>query len=122
VNEIGAFLVTAHTPDDAAGGGAPSASAPAHRPFSGALDEFARCVIEGSLDGHMHQSQLGAGVVRRTLAASTEADVPRALSSVAIDSCPALASAAGKLRAAVDATGRAYAALLDSLVSGEGDE
>ncbi|KAG5185560.1 hypothetical protein JKP88DRAFT_180210 [Tribonema minus] len=59
------------------------------------------------------------GTARRTLATATNAGVPLPLPTAVAEACPRFAEAAERLRSAVDATGRAYANILDKLAHGD---
>ncbi|KAG5185579.1 hypothetical protein JKP88DRAFT_180232 [Tribonema minus] len=58
------------------------------------------------------------GTARRTLATTTNAGMPLPLPMAVAEACPRFAEAAERLRSAVDATGRAYANVLDQLAHG----
>ncbi|KAG1679686.1 hypothetical protein FOA52_006205 [Chlamydomonas sp. UWO 241] len=94
-----------------------SASAPS-QPFGGALHAWAECEQSAKLPRDLvHETQMDDGTKRITLATATNATIVYPLEGSVVHECPAFASAAVELRARVAATGAAYAAVLDQLVS-----
>eukprot|EP00798_Chlamydomonas_sp_ICE-L_P012782 gene12782-16040_t len=88
-------------------------------PFAGALSTFMQCAASGKLSGKLKDVVLDDGNIRSTLAIATNASVHYPLPENVTRECPALAQTSDKLREAVDSTGRAYAAILDSLLHPE---
>ncbi|KAG2431921.1 hypothetical protein HYH02_013140 [Chlamydomonas schloesseri] len=70
-------------------------------------------------EGLVDSVELDDGAQRHTLATATNKGVPEALPAEALRSCPDFSSAATQLRAAVSATGAAYAGILDQLLYGD---
>lgn len=64
------------------------------------------------------QVRMDDGATRSTLATATTGSVPQPLPADAVRACPDFAVAANRLRAAVAATGDAYASILDKLMYG----
>ncbi|KAG1668910.1 hypothetical protein FOA52_016079 [Chlamydomonas sp. UWO 241] len=90
----------------------------ANEPFGGALHAWAECEQSGNLPRELvHEVEMDDGTRRITLATATNATLVYPLEGSVVHECPAFASAANELRARVDATGAAYAAVLDQLVS-----
>ncbi|KAG1668909.1 hypothetical protein FOA52_016078 [Chlamydomonas sp. UWO 241] len=90
----------------------------ASEPFGGALHAWAECEQSGNLPRELvHEAEMDDGTRRITLATATNATLVYPLEGSIVHECPAFASAANELRARVDATGAAYAAVLDQLVS-----
>ncbi|KAG2424287.1 hypothetical protein HXX76_014665 [Chlamydomonas incerta] len=82
-----------------------------------ALSSFVSCAARGEVS--LRQVEMEDGATRSTLATSTAASVPQPLPADAVRACPVFAVAANSLRAAVAATGAAYAAVLDRLLYGD---
>ncbi|PNH09173.1 hypothetical protein TSOC_004229, partial [Tetrabaena socialis] len=111
-----------------------------------ALSKFVSCIFKGDVDLRQASPSCGArgsgregkastnyqgyvcervfvelddGAVRRTLATATNNSMPQPLPADALQHCPDFAAAAFQLRAAVAATGNAYAGILDKLLYGD---
>ncbi|KAG2440555.1 hypothetical protein HYH02_010139 [Chlamydomonas schloesseri] len=83
-----------------------------------ALSSLVACAARGEVP--LRKVEMEDGAIRHTLATATTAGVPQPLPADAVRACPDFAVAANRLRAAVAATGGAYAAVLDRLLYGAG--
>mmetsp|Transcript_25463 Transcript_25463/g.55353 ORF Transcript_25463/g.55353 Transcript_25463/m.55353 type:complete len:730 (-) Transcript_25463:789-2978(-) len=82
----------------------------------GTLLEFVRCAQQGHMDGQMREVQLKDLTYRKTLATATNHSTAFPLPGIIEANCPVFAESSKVLRSAVEATGQAYAAVLDQLL------